>query len=145
MLKLTNVSAKCSEQHEEIGKSRTSQDYRDCQKFLEWLNERNPFHVPDQDLYSLATGLVSSNGTDNVNCELAEEVGKEIQSELDNLTYEAATIRRKNQITNLESFQSKKNTKHQKEMADPSMMFHRLITIASREEDLDPIFEYELT
>ena len=35
MLQITKVSAKCSEQHEEIGKSRTSQDYRDCKKFSE--------------------------------------------------------------------------------------------------------------
>ena len=107
------------------------------------MTGRNPFHVPDQDLYSLSTELVSSLEKDNVNCELAE-VGKKIQNELDNLSYEAATIKRKNQIINLESLQSGKNSKYQEEIADPSMMFHRLVTIASREEDLDPIFEYEL-
>ena len=30
-------------------------------------------------------------------------------------------------------------------MAEPSIMFNRLITVATLEDDLEPIFEFELT
>ena len=57
MIQLPGVSAKTSEQHDEIGKSRTIQDYKDCQRFYEWLTDRNPFHNADENLYSLSTYL----------------------------------------------------------------------------------------
>ena len=48
-------------------------------------------------------------------------------------------------MTTLESFQNTKATKDGVTMADPCKMFNRLITIASREDDLEPMFKYELT
>ena len=145
MIQVSGVSVKSSEQHEEIGKSRTIQDYKDCQKFYEWFTDRNPFHIADENLYSLSTGIVSSKDKDHVNCEQAEEVGKKIQHELDNILFDTATIKRKGQITNLESLQNSKARQSKEEMAEPSIMFNRLITVATREDDLEPIFEFELT
>ena len=69
IIQLSGISAKSREQHEEIGKSRTIQDYKDCQKFYEWLTDLNPFHIADENLYSLSTGIVSSKDKDHVNCE----------------------------------------------------------------------------
>ena len=94
-------------------------------------------------LYSLSTGIVSSKGKDHVNCEQAEEVGKTIQHELDNILSD--TFKRKEQITNLESLQNSKATKSKEEMVEPSIMLNPLITVATREDDLEPIFEFELT
>ena len=145
MIQLSGVSAKSSEQHEEIGKSRTIQDYKDCQKFYEWLIDRNPFHIADDNLYSLSSGIVSSKDKDHVNCEQVEEVGKTIHHGLDNMLFDTATIKRKDQITNLESLQNSKATKCKEEMAELSIIFNRLITVATREDDLEPIFEFELT
>lgn len=48
-------------------------------------------------------------------------------------------------MTTLESLQNTKATKDGVTMADPYKMFNRLITIASREHDLEPMFGYELT
>ena len=108
------------------------------------MTDRNPFCIADKNLYSLSTGMVSKD-KDHVNCEQAEEVGKTIQHGLDNILLDKATIKRKDQITNLESLQNAKATKSKEEMAEPSIMFNRLITVATREDDLDPIFEFELT
>ena len=55
------------------------------------------------------------------------------------------TVKGKDHVTNLESLQSSKATKSKEEMAEPSIMFNRLITVAMREDDLEPIFEFELT
>ena len=134
MIQLPGVSAKTSEKHDKIGKSRTIQDYKDCQRFYEWLTDRNPFHNADENLYSLSTGIVSSKDKDHANCEQAEEVGKTIQHGLD-ILFDTATIKEKDQITNLESLQDSKATKSKEEMAEPSVMFNRLITVATREDD----------
>ena len=76
-IQLSGLLPKSSEQYEEIGKSRTIQDYKDCPKFYEWLADQNPFHNTDENLYSLSIGIVSSKDKDHVNCE-QDEVGKAI-------------------------------------------------------------------
>jgi len=141
--RVTGVAAKSSEQHEEIGKSRTKRDYQDCRKLYDWLTTRNPFRVPDKNLHSLSTGIVSIKNKDKVNAEEAEKVGQQIQNGLDNCFYSDAKIKRSEQVTTLESLQNTKATKDGVTMADPCKMFNRLITIASREDDLEPMFEYE--
>ena len=55
-----------------------------------------------------------------------------------------ATVKRKDEITTLESLQHSKATKSKEEMAETSIMFKWLITVATRENDLGPIFEFEL-
>ena len=84
MLQLTGAAVKSSEQHQEMGTSRTKQDYQDCQKLLAWLTLRNPFLIPDKNLHSLSNGVVSIKSKDGVNCERAEDVGRDIQATLDN-------------------------------------------------------------
>ena len=145
MIQLSGVLAKSREQHEKIGKSRTIQDYKDFQKFYEWLTDRNPFHIADENLCSLSTTIVSSKDKDHVNCEQAGKVGKTIQHGLDNILFDTATIKRMDHITNLESMWNSKETRSKEEMIEAIIMFNRLITVATREDDLEPIFEFELT
>ena len=145
MSQLTGVSSKSSEQHEEIGKSRRNKDFQDCKKFLDWLNTRNPFCIPDENLYSLSTCIISSTDKDNVNCEKAEEVGKQIQTGLDNVFFHDAKIKRKDQLINLHALQQSKSIGNKEETTNPTLMFNRLITVAAHEEDLEPFFEFELT
>ena len=83
MIQVTGVGAKLSEQHEEIGKSRTKRDYQDCRKLHDWLTTLNPFRVPDKNLHSLSTGIVSIKNKDKVNVEEVEKVGQQIQNGLD--------------------------------------------------------------
>ncbi|KAG1662485.1 hypothetical protein GQR58_020916 [Nymphon striatum] len=43
----------------EMGVTRKSKDYVDCEKFITWFQERNPFNFKDEHLHSLSSGLVS--------------------------------------------------------------------------------------
>ena len=137
MLQLTGTAAKSSEQHEEIGKSRTKQNYRDCRKFLAWLTWRNPFLIP---------GMVSIRGKNDVNCERAEYVGKSLQTALDNTAYTNASIKRKDQVKTLESLkQNQTVSKAGEEMVDSQAMFNTMITVATREDNMEDFFYYEVT
>ena len=85
MTEVSDLTVKSSEQHVEMGMARCSRDYIDCEKFLVWLLQRNPFVYEDKHLHSLSLGLVS-DGRDDVNCDRAEEVGIMIQEKLDNMS-----------------------------------------------------------
>ena len=90
MVQLTGAAMKSSEQRQEMGRSRMKQDYRNCLKLLNWLALRNPFLVPDNNLHSLSTGLLSTEA-DDINCEKAENVGRNIQAALDNAFFNGAS------------------------------------------------------
>ena len=93
----------------------------------------------------MSTRIVYIKNKDKVNIEETEKVGQQIQNGLDNCFYSDAKIKRSKQVTALESLQNTKATKDAVTMADPCKMFNRLITIVLREDDLEPMFEYELT
>ena len=86
MIQLTGAASMSSEQHQDLGRSRTKQDHHDCAKFIDWLSLRNPFLTPDRNLQSLSTGLISTDN-DEVNCEQTEDVGRNIQATLDEEFY----------------------------------------------------------
>ena len=98
MIELSKTQVQSSEQHVELGTSRRRRDYRDCELFLDWLTTKNPFVVPDVNLFSLSNGLVSTEGKDEVNCEKAEEVGLTIQRSLDDVSVTNASVKRKDLI-----------------------------------------------
>ena len=145
MVQLTGAATKSSEQHQEMGRSRTKQDYHDSLKFLDWLTLRNPFLVPDNNLHLLSTGLVSTE-EDDINCEKAEDVGRTIQATLGNAFFKDASVKRKGQIKPLETLQqSTKTTEGEDQSIDSSVMFDRIVTIAPREGNIEEFFQYELT
>lgn len=144
MVQLTKANNKSSEQHYEMGASRTKQDYKDCEKLLGWFEERNPFLVPGVDLYALSSGLVSVNGKDMVNCEEAEIIGESIQKKVDNLMFNEIIVKRNDKVKSLNSLFDKSSSTEEK-IADPKIMFTRMIAIAEREDDLESFFEYEMT
>ena len=116
-------------------RSRTKKDHQDCTKFLDWLSLRNPFLIPDYNLHSLLTGLISTE-KDDVNCEKTEDVGRNIQATLDEVFYKSASIRRKDQVKPLQHLQH--TIKKQSDLSFYScLIFNRLITIATQEERLD--------
>ena len=132
--------------HEEIGKSRIKQDYQDCLKFYDWLFLRNPFHIPDENLHSLSSGMMSIRGKDDVNCERAEDVGNDIQAALDNISYNSASMKRKDQVKTLASLQhSNTESTSGDAVVDSRAMFNRMITVAEREDNIGDFFEHELT
>ena len=86
MTELSGTLPISREQHVEMGVTRQSKDNADCEKFLTWLQEQNPFSFEGEHLHSLSSGLISKCTHDLVNCEIAEELGKQIQKKLDKLS-----------------------------------------------------------
>ena len=89
---VTNTSRQSSEQHKELGRSRSQIDYEDLLQFHDWLKQFNPFDLQDKRLRSLDSGLVAKEG-DAINCHYAEEVGRSIQDEIDYKCLTDATIK----------------------------------------------------
>ena len=136
---------KSSEQHIEMGKMRRRRDQTDCQKFVNWLQERNPFTFEDEHLHSLSLGMVSEVGADDVNCENAEELGSAIHLKLDNVVLSKAKISHKDQLRSLNTLQNSARVDGKAESVNPTMLFLRLTAIAQRqEEDIEDYFSHEL-
>ena len=133
MMQISGAQIESSGQHAEMGVTRRQYDYLDCGIFLAWLRTRNPFANEDENLHSLSNGIVSIIGTDEVNCEKAEEIG------LDNLQI---TFKRKEQIKVLESLKHSIKDKRVTAGIDSTIIFKRMIAVAERHENLQPFFEY---
>ena len=109
MVQLTFAATKSSEPHQKMGRSRTKQDYHHCLKLLDWLALRNTFLVPDNNLHSLPTRLVSTEGGD-INCEKAEDIGRTIQATLDNSFFNGASVKQKDETKLLKALQESTET-----------------------------------
>ena len=146
MINSSGLKVHSSEQHFEMGATRTKRDYNDCKKFLKWLEERNPFLCSSKNLHSLSTGLVSITGHDDVNCENAEDIGFKIHQELNGKFLQEAKIKRKWQLISLDSLKDSinKTDKHPISI-NSNDMFTRLVAVFEREDDLLQFFSYGLT
>ena len=145
MTELSGVKTRTSEQHVDMGASRCKRDNEDRLKFTTWLEERNPFTYKDEHLHSLSTGIVSVIGKDSVNCERAEELGWQIQEELDNMSLADASVKRKNQIKPLDAFQNTVKINEVQVYVNTTFLFTRLAAVAKREKDEEQYFDHELT
>ena len=144
MTSMTNVKHKTSEQHIELGTSRSNRDFADLHNIQEWFNQHEPFDLNEPRLRSLSSGLTSSDG-DDVNCHKTEEVGAHIQKKLDNMNVVEASIKRSDQVRSLDHLYAGIQVDKQKVHIHPNHLFYRLIAIVQREEDMAPYFGYELT
>ena len=144
MTSMTNVKHKTSEQHIELGTSRSNRDFADLHNIQEWFNQHEPFDLNEPRLRSLSSGLTSSDG-DDVNCHKTEEVGAHIEKKLDNMKVVEASIKRSDQVRSLDHLYAGIQVGKQKVHIQPNHLFYRLIAIVQREEDMAPYFGYELT
>jgi len=83
LLSLT-VLHRTAQEHVDLGFSRASRDCTDMQKLLDWFDGHDPFQMPDDKLYSLSSGLVSS---DAVACDMAEELGAVTNERMDGVDF----------------------------------------------------------
>ena len=90
MCNLTGLQHRSSEQHVEIGVTRRKRDNDDLRKIYAWFNKHNPF-TSNNSLRSLSSGLTATEN-DNMNCDDAESVGKNIHGGLDDACVENAKI-----------------------------------------------------
>ena len=144
MTSMTNAKHQTSEQHMELGTSRSNRDFADLHNVQEWFNQHEPFDLNELRLRSLSSGLTASHG-DGVNCDKTEEVGAHIQKKLDNMNVVEASIKRSDQVRSLDHLNPGIQVEKRKVHIHPNHLFYRLITIAQREEDMAPYFGYELT
>ena len=143
---LSDIRFGTSEQHLEMGATRPSRYYDDCNTFLSCFESRNPFNMDTNDLHSLSTGVVSVKGIDNVNCEDAEAIGARIHKMLDNVNLAEAKIKKKDQLSSLDSLTKMVKVSEKKSVCvNPTVLFTRLAAIAQREENVEQYFAFELT
>ena len=95
-------------------------------------------------LPSLSSGLTAVEG-DSMNCHKAEEIGRKIHKQLDNVSVLEASIKQSEQVKSLEQLYPGIQVDKQKVNINPTALFSRLIAIVQREEDMTPYFHYELT
>ena len=74
-----------------MGVTRRKRDNDDVRKIHAWFNKYNPFDS-NNSLRSLSSGLMATEN-DNINCDDAKSVGKNIHAGLDNVCVENAKIR----------------------------------------------------
>ena len=144
MSNLTGAQHKTSEQHIELGKSRVKKDNEDLMKLLTWFQIHDPFDINVGTLRSISSGITASEEGD-INCDDAENVGKEIQKQNDNITVEDASIKRKARVKTLQSLQPGVKIDKKTVHIDPTILFTRLTAILQGEEDIAEQFRYELT
>ncbi|XP_066924439.1 uncharacterized protein [Clytia hemisphaerica] len=146
MVQLSGIQTVASDQNIEMGKNRRSKDSEDCQKFFEWIEVRNPFNMVDDNLHSLSTGCISIKGKEKVNCDDAENVGKKIQSQLDDVVFTEAKFLKKDLLVPLDHLTNEPLDVDSKDLVsvNPTLLFTRLAAIAEREENVEQFFDYEL-
>ena len=78
MTELTGNYHKTSNQHAELGTNRIKRDNEDLEKIKLWLEAHDPFDENEPFLKNIATGLTATE-EDKINCDVAENVGREIR------------------------------------------------------------------
>ena len=120
MTTITNSEHRTSEQHVDLGTSRSNRDFRDLSKIQEWFNHHK--------LRSLSSGLTATDG-DGINCHNTEEVGRKIQRHLDNISVLEASIKKSEQVKSLNHLYPGIQVDKEKVQINPTLLFSRLIAI----------------
>ena len=144
MTTITNSEHRTSEQHVDLGTSRSHRDFRDLGKIQEWFSHHEPFNLSEHKLRSLSSGLTTTDG-DGINCHNAEEVRRKIQEHLNNINVLEASIKKSEQVKSLDHLYPGIQVDKDKIHINPTLLFSCLIAIIQREEDITPYFAYELT
>lgn len=86
-----NNHHKTSEQHVELGVSRSKRDFKDLSNIQEWFDQHEPFNLNEERLRSLSSGLTATDG-DGVNCHNNPETTRQCE----------ASIKRSEQVRSLD-------------------------------------------
>ena len=113
--------------------TRRKRDNDDLRKIYAWFNKHDPFDS-NNSLRILSSGLTATE-KDNINCDDAESVGKNIHADLGNACVENAKIRRKDQVKTLEDLRPGVKIDSTNVHIDPLVLFTRLTAILQCETD----------
>jgi hypothetical protein len=86
MTQLIGMYHVTSDQHVEVGESRTNRDECDQQKLVTRFESHDPFRGYGTGLVCLSSGLTAVDG-DGIKCDQAEDVGAAIQMPMDGLPF----------------------------------------------------------
>ena len=101
MTTITNLKHNTSDQHVELGISRSKYDFRDLCSIQEWFDQHEPFDINEPRLRSLSSGLAATDG-DGISCDITEQIGAKLQERLDNVTVTDGSIKRSEQARSLD-------------------------------------------
>ena len=144
---LSNVTKaeRSTEEHVEVGLSRMRRDFADFFKIKHYLQLYSPFRfLHNSSLIHLSSGVVA-HAEDMVDCERAEEIGIGIQKKWDDCCYGDIVCKRSEQVKTMSDFTSSCSVEKEKVSIDPNSLFHRLILVGERADNVKECFEYELT
>jgi len=132
-------------EHSEIGQARIGRDLKDLQKVQEYLLDSNPFRFVDiNNLISLQSGVIAVP-SDNVTCDVAEEVGCKIHEKWNNMKYSDISARKHDKVKTLAQLSNTCVVGSDHISVDVTRLFHRLIIVAERSMELAKFFRFELT
>ncbi|GBN79692.1 hypothetical protein AVEN_151632-1 [Araneus ventricosus] len=109
-----------SSEHVDTRPSRLARDNEDAAKLSLWLSEHNPFPEIDV-IMSIDSGIVGSN---EVNCHLSEEIGRDMISKMMEKNFENVKFKRKGKVVTLASINSSVKIGNINIVVDPLMLFH---------------------
>ena len=138
MQQLTGVQYNTIEQHKDLTTARQGKDMADSSELLEFLESRNPFS-DNYSLRSIATGI---NAGISVNVDTAKYVGENILTSMAQQKVLQHSFKKKDQAVTLSTSAVKVN--NETIQIDPQLLFQRLITAGTRNDQLKQIFQFEL-
>ena len=145
MTQVTNLPhTTSSDQHVELGTSRSKRDNEDLIKILNWLDDHDPFDTSTQALRCVSSGVCASE-FDNINCDQAEQIGSSIQAKLDQRHIQEVSIKRSENIKPLQCIQKGVKLGSVTIHIDTNILFSRLTLMIERSDDMRSYFKYELT
>ena len=141
--KFTGLQHGSIEQHVEMYVTRRKHDNNDMRKIRAWFNKHIPFDS-NNSLRSFSLGL-SATENNNLSCNDAESVGKDIHAVLHNVCVENAKIRLKDQVKTLEYLRLRVKIDSTYVHIDSLILFTRLTGILQRETDSVENFDFKPT
>lgn len=131
-----------SQDHVDVSPSRAARDCCDMQKLLDWIESHDPFSMPDERLYSLSTGVVAS---DDVTCDMAEEIGSQINSRVDGIRFYDISLKRREQVKTIAQMLQQCDRSVKRDSRSGTNLFYRLLIQTERSLDIKSNFMHELT
>ena len=131
MQQLTGVQYNTSEQHKDLNTARKGKYMADSCELLEFLESRNPFS-DNCSLRSIATGI---NAGISVNVDTAKHVGEKILTSMAQQKVLQYSFKKKDQAVTLST--SAVILNNETIQIDPQLLFQRLITAGTRNDQLE--------
>ena len=128
-----------SEQHKEATYARVARDAKDTQEVLLYLSQKSPF-TAETSLRNIATGVTAPP---YVNVHESKSIGKHILASMEGKPVASYIFRKKDQAVTMDT---KSTIKIQDEYVhvDPQLLFQRLLTVGTKNGELQNVFDHEL-